>query len=85
MKFAFIVKHRNVWPVAWLCKALDVSRSGFHAWLRRGPSLRAQLDDELTPRIRASFVASARTMAPVASGMTSWPKAPPAGCTRSSG
>jgi putative transposase len=61
MKFAFIVKHRNIWPVAWLCEALDVSRSGFHAWLRRGPSLRAQQDDELTPRIRASFVASART------------------------
>jgi putative transposase len=61
MKFAFIVKHRTIWPVAWLCEALDVSRSGFHAWLRRGPSLRAQLDDELTPRIRASFVASART------------------------
>lgn len=61
MKFAFIVKHRSIWPVAWLCKALDVSRSGFHAWLRRGPSLRTQRDDELTPRIRASFVASART------------------------
>lgn len=27
MKFAFIVKHRNIWPVAWLCEALDVSRS----------------------------------------------------------
>ena len=61
MKFAFIVKHRKIWPVAWLCEALDVSRSGFHAWLRRGPSLRAQQDDELTPKIRASFVASART------------------------
>ena len=31
MKFVFIAKHRNIWPVAWLCDALGVSRSGFHA------------------------------------------------------
>ena len=35
MRFAFVAKHRSIWPVAWLCKALDVSRSGFHAWLNR--------------------------------------------------
>jgi len=40
MKFVFIAKHRNVWPVAWLCEALGVSRSGFHAWLTRSPSER---------------------------------------------
>jgi putative transposase len=33
MKFVFIAKHRTIWPVAWLCDALGVSRSGFHAWL----------------------------------------------------
>lgn len=44
MRFAFIAKHRGIWPVAWLCEALDVSRSGFHAWLNRGPSRRAQED-----------------------------------------
>ena len=31
MRFAFIARHRNIWPVAWLCDALDVSRSDFHA------------------------------------------------------
>jgi putative transposase len=61
MRFAFIAKHRHIWPVAWLCEALDVSRSGFHAFLRRGPSERAWVDAELTPQIRASFVASDRT------------------------
>ena len=35
MKFGFIAKHRGIWPVAWLCAALGVSRSGFHAWLGR--------------------------------------------------
>jgi putative transposase len=61
MRFAFLAKHRNVWPVSWLCEALDVSRSGFHAWLHRGPSARAQFDEQLTAKIRTSFVGSART------------------------
>ncbi|MCI4677432.1 IS3 family transposase [Rhodoblastus acidophilus] len=61
MRFAFIAKHRSIWPVAWLCEALDVSRSGFHAWLKRGPSVREQIDEEMTASIRASFVASGRT------------------------
>jgi putative transposase len=61
MKFGFIAKHRSIWPVAWLCEALGVSRSGFHAWLVRGPSARALADEALAPKVRESFVASART------------------------
>jgi putative transposase len=61
MKFGFIAKHRSIWPVAWLCEALGVSRSGFHAWLRRGPSTRTVADEELTTKVRGSFIASART------------------------
>jgi len=61
MKFGFIAKHRSVWPVAWLCEALGVSRSGFHAWLHRGPSARTIVDEELTTKVRTSFIASART------------------------
>ena len=44
MKFAFIAKHRSIWPVAWQCEALGVSRSGFHAWLTRCRSERALID-----------------------------------------
>ena len=36
--FGFIAKHRGIWPVSWMCGALGVSRSGFHAWLTRPPS-----------------------------------------------
>jgi putative transposase len=61
MKFAFVAKHRSIWPVAWLCEALGVSRSGFHAWLGRAPSRRAQEDAEIGAKVRASFIASART------------------------
>jgi putative transposase len=61
MKFGFIAKHRGIWPVRWLCEALGVSRSGFHAWLSRPPSDRARADQALAARIRASFIASDRT------------------------
>jgi putative transposase len=61
MRFAFVAKHRSIWPVAWLCKALDVSRSGFHAWLTRSPSQRSLYDEKLTAGIRQSFLASDRT------------------------
>jgi putative transposase len=58
VKFGFVAKHRGVRPVGWLCEALGVSRSGFHAWLSRPTSPRAATD---MPQVRASFVASGRT------------------------
>lgn len=61
MRFAFIAKHRGIWPVAWLCEALDVSRSGFHAWLIRAPSKRSRNDEEIGAKVRESFIGSART------------------------
>src|SRR4051794_5685856 len=35
-----------------MCRVLEVSRSGFHAWQGRAPSLRAREDARLTERIR---------------------------------
>lgn len=61
MIFAFIAKHRSIWPVAWLCEVLDVSRSGFHAWLNRSPSERSRMDAVLLERINQSFRSSDRT------------------------
>jgi putative transposase len=61
MKFVFIAKHRGIWPVAWLCDALGVSRSGFYSWLTRKPSGRAREDETIGAKVRASFIASART------------------------
>ena len=61
MRFAFIAKHRGIWPVAWICGALGVSRSGFHAWLTRAPSQRSRDDEKIGARIRASHIGSYRT------------------------
>jgi putative transposase len=36
-----------------ICRALDVSESGFHAWRTRPPSRRERANDELLDRIRA--------------------------------
>ena len=61
MKFGFIAKHRGIWPADWLCEALGVSRGGFYAWLTRPRSQRSRSDEELSAKVRASFLASDRT------------------------
>jgi putative transposase len=61
MRFAFVAKHRHIWPVSWLCEVLDVSRSGFHAWLNRPTSTREIQDAKLVTAIETSFKASDRT------------------------
>ena len=61
MRFAFIAKHRGIWPAGWICEALGVSRGGFYAWLSRPRSRRSRSDEELGAKVRASFLASDRT------------------------
>ncbi len=61
MRFAFIAKHRGIWPAGWMCGALGVSRGGFYAWLNRPRSKRSRSDEELGAKVRASFLASDRT------------------------
>jgi len=61
VKFGFVAKHRGIWPVAWICEALGVSRAGFYTWLRRSPSRRLRDDEILSTKVRESFTASDRT------------------------
>jgi putative transposase len=61
VKFSFIAKHRVIWPAGWLCEALGVSRGGVSAWLTRPRSRRSRNDEELSAKVRASFLASDRT------------------------
>ena len=44
-----------------MCRVLDVSTSGYYAWRKRAPSLRAQQDARLTAQIREIHVRSDRT------------------------
>ncbi len=42
-----------MYPIATMCRLLDVSASGYHAWRRRPPSQRTRSDVALLKRIRA--------------------------------
>ena len=55
MKFGFVARHRGIWPINVQCHSLGISRSGFYAWLRRGPSQRALTDAAILATIRVSF------------------------------
>ena len=52
MRFRFIRDHRERWRVAEMCSALEVSRSGFYAWLTRPPSAHQQANEKLVVAIR---------------------------------
>ena len=59
--FRFIAAERANHPVSLMCRVLEVSRSGFHAWERRRPSRRAQEDARLVRRIEAIHARSRAT------------------------
>jgi putative transposase len=54
VKFAFVKAHRTRWPVAAICRALKVSRSGFFAWIKRPASRRSLRHRELIEKIRVA-------------------------------
>jgi len=53
VKFAFIGAEK-AFPVVVMCDVLSVSRSGYYAWARREPSLRAKRDEALKAAITDS-------------------------------
>ena len=58
MKYAWIREHRDSFPVAVLCEALEVSASGYYAWLDRPPSPRAQRHDQIQAAVQQLHVES---------------------------
>ena len=52
MKFAAIAAEKARFPVAWMCKQLEVSTSGYYAWLSRPQSARQVRDEEVTRAIK---------------------------------
>ncbi len=61
MKYAAITAHQAYFKVSLMCRALEVSRSGFYAARRRTASARAQRDEELRTQVRVIHQASRRT------------------------
>ena len=70
MRFESVAKHRGIWPVTWMCEALDVSPSGYYSWRSRPPSDRAIDDETLIRDIRRNFKASRTVIGPTAHDVT---------------
>ena len=54
-------ENRARYPIAVMCRVLDVSPSGYYAWAKRPVSGRTERDAALTEQIRAAHAASKGT------------------------
>lgn len=55
MKFVFIAAEKALYPVRMLCSVLEVSRSGFYAWVDRPTPPKTTADARLVLEIRAAL------------------------------
>jgi putative transposase len=60
VKFTFISRQRQAFPVQAMCQVLQVSTSGFYAWRRRGESARTHEDHALLSEIERIHAESGR-------------------------
>jgi putative transposase len=61
MRFAFVHGEKAHYAVRRLCRVLQVTPSGYYAWLHRGPSAHQRDTDRLKVRIRGIHTASRGT------------------------
>ena len=55
MRYQWIRQHRDVFPVAAMCRVLKVSDSGYYGWVKRKPSPRAIRIEKIREDVRATF------------------------------
>jgi len=55
VKYAAIAAHRTEFPLVLMCRVLQVSRSGYYAWERRGPSARVREEERLRTAVGDAF------------------------------
>ena len=61
MRFAFIYCERDAFPITALCRAMQVARGGYHAWVVRKECERVREDRVLAVHVAAAFERSRRT------------------------
>jgi putative transposase len=61
VRFGFVETEKATYPVALMCRVLQVSRSGFYAWRKRPASARALEDQSLTVEVSAIHAESRRS------------------------
>jgi putative transposase len=60
-RYRFIQGEQAAYPITLLCRVLDVARSAYYAWARRGVSARARADADLATQIVAAHARSRGT------------------------
>lgn len=55
MKYAWIAEHRDSFPVATMCRVMNVSSSGYYGWLKRKPGPRAQRTAAIKEDVRKIY------------------------------
>ena len=55
MKYAWIQTHRDSFAIAMMCRALQVSKSGYYKWLRSEPSPRAQRSSRIRQAVKQIY------------------------------
>jgi hypothetical protein len=58
VRFAFIQTEKACFPVALMCRVLQVSRAGFYAWRTRPTAARTQQDQRLAIAVAAIYAHS---------------------------
>lgn len=61
MKFVFILAEKAFYSITMLCRVLEVSRSGFHAWRKRPQAPRVRSDAQLAAKVAAVHARSRKT------------------------
>ena len=60
MKYAWIREHQKEFPVVVLCDVLEVSSSGYYAWLHRKPEVDKSRTEQMVQAVTASYLQSNR-------------------------
>jgi len=61
VKYALIQRCRDEFKLSVMCRVLQVSPTGYHAWRKRAPSVRALADQRLLVNVLQSYFDSGRT------------------------
>jgi putative transposase len=60
VKYAWICEHQKEFPVAILCDVLEVSSSGYYAWLHRKPAVGKNRTQQMLQAVTVSYLQSNR-------------------------
>jgi hypothetical protein len=61
VRYQFVKQHTGRFPVAALCRVMQVTRSGYYAWRKHQPSERHKHNETLRTQIRTFFERSKQT------------------------